>query len=210
MLVPRLARPEVLASLRAEFASARRVRIAAAFPEARAVACLTALRGSQHRAAQRVDAEHGFQIWRFGFVPGVGCDHPLCELGRWLHGDAVAWAAALTGRSLLPESDPMLFSDKAAKAAFRDTWDARADAPGRVLAVQVHFTPASWPAAWGGHLELLAGPRGAPVGAPVEALAPAWNAIDLIEVSAPTWCRLPLIDRHVEGFTISGGFRAGP
>jgi len=206
MLVPRLARPEVLASLRARFADLRRVRIEAPFPEARAAAYLTALRASDHRAFQHVDAERGFQIWRFGFLPGVGCEHPLCELGRWLQGDAVAWVSALTGLSLMAEPDPMLFSDKAAKATFRDAYDARREVAGRVVGYQVHFTPASWPVAWGGHLEVL--DQGG--GAPVETWAPTWNALDLFELGNEAWRRLPLIDRHVEGYTISGGFRAGP
>jgi len=205
MLVPRLARAEVVAEVRARFQAMGRVRIEAAFPEAQAAACLTALRGSEHAALQRVDPAAGFQIWRFGFVPGVGCEHPLCELGRWLQGDAVGWVSALTGAPLGAELDPMLLSDKACKAAFRDGYDARAETVGRAIGYQVHFTPATWPVEWGGHLEVLAGPGGEVI----ERWAPAWNAIDVFELrGGVSWRRLPMIERHVEGYTITGGFHA--
>jgi len=203
MLNPRLGRPDELAQLQGRFAATRRLRIEAAFPEARAAAWLTALRGSEHEAYQRVDPDAGFQVWRFGFEPGVGCEHPLCELGRWLRADGVAWVAALTGLSLGAEPNPMLLSDKACKAAFRDGYDARAEAPGRVIGFAVHLTPGPWPVEWGGHLELHDGDV-------VERFGPAWNTLDLFDLSAPGQGRrrLPMIDRHVEGYTITGGFHA--
>ncbi len=187
------------AALAVQFAETGWVRVSPAFREAQAIAYHTALSESEHVAFQRVDPATGFQRWRFGFVPGYDCEHPLCELGRWLHNEGRVWASTVTGLSLGVEADPMLFSDKAAKAMFRDPFDAR-EVPGRVVAFVVHLTPAAWPATWGGHLE-LAGHR----------LAPAWNAIDLVDVRPPRHvAKLPLLERHVAGFVVSGGYRMNP
>ena len=178
------------------FAETGWVRVTPAFREAQAIAYHTALRESDHRAFHHVHPDEGFQLWRFGFVPGYDCEHPLCELGRWLHNDGVAWASAITGLALQAEADPMLFSDRAAKSMFRDAFDAREVAE-RVVAFAVHLTPAAWPAAWGGHLEFAS-----------HRLAPAWNAVDLIDVRPPRHiAKLPILDRHVAGFVVSGGYR---
>ena len=205
MLLPRSSRDELQRELGAAWREQGAARLEPAFPEARAVELLRALRGSEHLAGQRVDPETGLQLWRVGWEPGNDCvDHPLCELGRWLSGEGAAWVTALTGRALMVSPDPMLISDKACKAAFADPWDDAA--PGRAVAFRVHLHPATWPVAWGGHLERLEGPDG-PV---VDRWAPAWNALDLFDLALgrPTWRRLPMIDRHVEGYVISGFLNA--
>lgn len=199
MLLPRWSRPEVIEALRVEWQSRGAVRLGPAFPEARAVDFMRALRGVEHVAEQRVDPVHGLQRWRYGWEPGSDCvDHPLCELGRWLRGDGRAWVATLIGQSLAAAPESMLVCDEARKASFVDPWDEAA--PGSAVAVRVHLCTAPWPQTWGGHLERLERADG-PV---VDRWAPAWNALDLFDLGAgrPTWRRLPMIDRHVEGWTI--------
>ena len=199
MLVPRLHRPEVLGSLRAAWSENASVRVEPLFLEVHAARFLAGLRIVEHAPIQHFDSKEGFQAWRFGWVPGTDdCDHPLCILGRWLSGDGLNWVSALTGLDLTPASDPTLFSDRAAKATYFEPYnDACND---RVVALRLHFTPATWPAEWGGHLELLDGPEGEVV----DRLPPAWNAVDLFDVRGPSaWRRLPLIQKHMEGYTVS-------
>jgi hypothetical protein len=202
-LLARHRQPEAVAALRQQLGERGAVRVAPAFAEASAVTFLQALSAVEFQPGQRMHPHDGHQIWRFGWVPGVGCDHPLCELGRWLAGDGVGWASALVGRALVAAPEPMLFADRANKATFRDPWDAAAEVPGREVAVLVHLTTGPWPAAWGGHLERLDGRDGVLV----ERLAPAWNAVDVVDLRAPgRWLRQPLIDRHVIGYTVVCGY----
>ena len=202
MFVPRLHRPEFLAPLQAEWKRGGSVRVEPLLLEAHAARFLAALRSVEHVPMQRFDAKEGFQAWRFGWVPGTDdCDHPLCILGRWLTSDGLKWVSALTERDLMPAPDPTLISDCAAKASFFEAYnDASA---GRAVALRLHLTPTMWPAEWGGHLELLDGPEGAVV----DRRAPAWNTLDLFDVRGPAaWRRLPLIQKHLEGYTISAWF----
>ncbi|MFO0744668.1 MAG: 2OG-Fe(II) oxygenase family protein [Myxococcota bacterium] len=202
MLAPRLARPDVLAPLADAWRRHGHVRVESAFRESAAAAWLAALRGSEHTARFHVDptgATPSFQLWRFTWAPGQGCDHPLCELGRWLHGDGVGWMSALTGLDLAAPRERELYSDKASKATFYDAYDE--GGAGHALAFMLQLTPAGWPPEWGGHLELLGG-RDGPV---VERLAPAWNALDLFDVRRPgAWRRMPMIVKHLDGFAVSG------
>lgn len=205
MLLPHHLAPEALAATSQQLAERGSARLSPAFAEARAVRYLRALQQADFRAGQRVDARDGYQIWRFGWVPGVGCDHPLCELGRWLAGDAVTTVAQLTGQDLAPSPEPMLHADRANKATFRDPWDAAAEVHGREVLVLVHLTTASWPAGWGGHLERM----DARDGAVVERLAPAWNTIDVVDLRhRARWLHEPLIDRHVLGYRVAYGYHA--
>ena len=203
MFVPRLHRPEVLDPLRAAWKEAASVRVTPLLQEAHAARFLGALRSVMHTPMQRFDPREGFQVWRFGWVPGEDdCDHPLCILGRWLRGDALSWVSALTERDLVPAPDPTFTSECAAKATFFEPYDDAGE--GRSVAVRLHLTPTTWPPEWGGHLELLDGPEGAVV----NRLAPAWNTLDLFDVSRSAWRRLPLIQKHLEGYTISTWFHA--
>jgi len=200
MLLPSWSRTEAIERLREEWQARGAVRVEPAFPEARAVDFMRALRGTTHVAEQRVDPVSGLQRWRYGWEPGSDCvDHPLCELGRGLWGDVRAWVAALTGRALVAPPESTLVCDEARKASFVDPWDEAA--PGSAVAMRVHLCTAPWPQTWGGHLERLERADG-PV---VDRWAPAWNALDLFDLGAgrPTWRRVPMIDRHVQGFVVA-------
>lgn len=203
MLVPRLQRPDVLADLRDEWRRGAAVRIEPVFREVHSASFLEALRSVDHVPLQRFNHIDGYQAWRFTWVAGTGCDHPLCILGRWLRGDGVEWVSALTESALAAPPDPTLVSDQAAKATFFERYDESGD--GRAVAFRFHLTPATWPVEWGGHLERLDGPDGEVA----DRFSPTWNALDLIDLrTRSSWRRLPLIEKHVEGFTVSGYFHS--
>lgn len=199
MLAPRLASAAARAALAETFRRQGRVRVPDAFREAEAARWLGALQASEHRPLFLHDPRApGYQVWRFAWQPGEdACDHPLCELGRWVHGDALPFLEAVTGLELRPERRE-LTSDSLAKGTFWDAYDEGGG--GAALALQIQLAPAAWPASWGGHMELLAGPDG-PL---VERVPPAWNALDLYDVRRPgAWRRLPLIVKHLDGFVVA-------
>lgn len=200
MLAPRWQKETHLQALEARWHERGALRLEPAFREVYAASWATALRGSEHAPIQHVDPSEGFQLWRFGWTPGTDdCDHPLCLLGRWLHGPGMRWVEGLTGLALANPTRE-LFSDRALKSSFFDAYNERGE--GRAVAYQVQLTAASWPVGWGGHLEVLEGPEG-PV---VETRGPAWNALDLLDVRGPSWRKMPMLTRHVDGYTVSGWY----
>ncbi|MCC6622912.1 MAG: hypothetical protein IT385_16755 [Deltaproteobacteria bacterium] len=200
MLTPRLTRPEVMAELSAGFRARGAVRVEAALRERHAAAMIGSLRAHPHAPFFQVDPDQGYQVWRYAWQPHGDCAHDLCALGRWLRGEGRAWAEAVTGLALAPDPEAPLVSDEVHKATF---WDAYDDGgQGRAVAFMLHLVPASWPAEWGGHMEVLDA-----AGAVVSRWAPTWNALDLFDVRAPgAWRRLPMIREHLEGFIVSGAW----
>lgn len=189
----------------ATFAATGRVRVAPFVREARAVEYLRALQSSEHVSFGDLDPDRGFRAWSFAWETGHVCEHPLCELGRWLRGPGAAWASAVTGRSLRAPDDPLVMSDEHRKGGFSDprpVSEAYFSNAARSAVALVHLCPQPWPEVWGGHRELLDGD-----GAVIARIAQTWNALDLIDLERPglRW-RTPLVDHHVRGFVVSASF----
>jgi len=202
MLAPRVTRPEVIAELAATLGARGAVRVEGALRERHAADLFSALAAHPHDPFYEIHPARGFQVWRYAWAPHAACEHAPCELARWVGSDAGrAWAEAVAGLALAPAADVMLVSDAAHKATFWDALDAGGQ--GQAIAFMLHLAPASWPAAWGGHMEVLDA-----AGAVTSTWAPTWNALDLFDVRAPgAWRRLPMIREHLEGFVVSGGWR---
>lgn len=202
MRSPHLDAPEAQAALRDAFTAHGRVRVPRVLDDAEAARLLATLRDQAHPIDVAPDGTH--QLWRHAWVPEAACDHRLCALGRWLWGDGRAWVEGLVGQSLRPDPSGTLVSDRFAKGAWFDPYDDGASPA--VVAFQLHLAPSTWPASFGGHLEL----RDA-AGTVHDTLAPAWNALDLFDVRSPgAWRRLPMIREHLAGYVVSGWYWAGP
>ena len=184
---------------RDHWSTAGTVRCEPLMPETTAVNCLRALRAADYVAAHRFELGQAYQLWRYGWRPCDACDqHPLCRLGRWVVGDGVAFVSAVTGRDLHAPTDALLLADHTRKGSFFETYDDAAQ--GASIALQLHFTTASWPAHWGGHIARC--PSDAQ--GPTEGWSPSWNALDIIDLErGSTLRRMALMTRHVEGFTIA-------
>ncbi len=156
-----------------------------------------------HTVESDLDPDEGYLIWRYGWQPEVQCHHVLCRLGRFFYGDqGRAWFEKLTGIAVADPPDRVLVSDVHAKGSYLDGWDEAAD--GNAIAFQFGLTPARWPVEWGGHLELLDG-RDGPL---VQRLSPSWNGLDVFDVRRPgPWRRVPIVTRHLDGFTVTGWYR---
>ncbi len=203
MLAPRLADEAVVAELGATLAERGWVRVTPALTEREAVRMLGALRGREYRA------QHGFgeaahQLWRATWEPGEGCEHPLCELGRWLRGEGAAWVSWLAGRTLRVGGGAFM-ADRLGKGSFFDAYD---ESGLGAVGWSLQLVPMDWPEALGGYLEVLGGAVG-----PAEVrLGPAWNALDLFVIDGERpgrWRRMPMVVEHVEGYVVSGWFQAG-
>ena len=95
----------------------------------------------------------------------------------------------------------MLASDVHTKGAYAEGYDDHE--PGLAVGFRLDLTPATWPADWGGHYEVL----DALHGEVVSSHAPAWNSLDLFDLRQPgAWRRMPMLCRQVDGFVISGSF----
>lgn len=201
MLVKQLSDPARLATLSQTWRRDGAVRVAPAFVERELVAWAAALRAREHTPIFDLDATRGYQLWRFTWEPGRDCDHPLCALGRWLRGDGVTWASALTGLALRADDDATMRSDRHAKGSF---YDAHDDGGHAAVGYLIHLTPAPWPEAWGGHVQVVDAN-----GRVRSTWAPTWNAIDLFDVrAAGAWQRMPIVREHLDGFTVSGHWYA--
>ncbi len=204
MIDPRHRTDEAMGTLQEQWKTGA-VRIEHALPTALAARLLEGLREEPHGPQIEPDPTHGYQLWRFAWVPEVACQHDLCELGRWLWTDGAVWASAVTGRPLGPDPSRQLVSDRFAKGSFFEAYDDHE--PGRAVAFQLHLAPSDWPQSWGGHLQLLDGPDG-----PVrEQRAPGWNVLELFDVSRPgAWRRGPVITEHLQGYVVSGWWWVAP
>jgi len=186
----------------ATFQALGRVRVAPIFREARAVDYLRALQSSEHQPFGELEPARAYRAWSIGWETGHVCEHLLCELGRWLRGPGATWASAVSGRALRAPDDPLVMSDEHRKGGFaeaRPVSEAYFSSAPRSAVALVHLCAQPWPEAWGGHRELVGAD-----GEVVLRVAPAWNALDLIDLERPglRW-RTPLIDHHVGGYVVS-------
>lgn len=186
-------------------------RLEPALTEAFAVQCLRALRGADFIAAQRVDPDEGFQIWRFDWDPAhpSPClDHPLCALGRAFQGDLLRWLEAVTGLALASPDLPFE-AQRLGKGGFLDPHAHDRAEPPR-LGLVLHLATAPWPATWGGHDEVSSAIETTDEGTTLHrptVLAPAWNALDIVDLHRFPWHRVPLLTRHVDAFRMTFRFR---
>jgi len=111
------------------------------------------------------------------------------------------FVSAVTELPLAPDPQLQLVSDRNAKGSYYDAYDDHG--PGLAVAFQLSLTPASWPADWGGHMELLDGPTGRVTARQ----SPQWNTLDLFDIRQPgAWRRSPTLMRHMHGYIISGWY----
>ncbi len=187
-----------IAPLAQAFATEGAVRIERAFDEAVAAAALEALRGEAH-IPDLHPHEHGYQLWRSSWVPEPACAHDLCGLGRWLFAEGRQLAERVSGLQLGVGEGGVLVSDRHHKGMYVEPYD---EADGvRAVAFQVGLTPCTWPAEWGGHVQVLG-----PDDAVRSSWAPDWNTLDLFDVRVQARRRLPILREHTEGFVISGWY----
>ena len=143
----------------------------------------------------------GFQYWSAAQVPDAACDHPLCELGRWLWSDGVAWVREVTGLALAPPADRQIVTTLYDKGSYLDPhndFDER-----RQVAFVYGLTEERWPAEEGGWLEFLdVDPDGVRV---TERRSPGWNTLDLFDVRKPDRTHaVPILRRRAERRAIIG------
>jgi|GEM_PF-2910517 len=201
-LAPCWATDGSLDALGAQWRQRRAVRLEPVFPEHVAVSLLQALRTADYLPMQQPMANESYQLWRYAWQPCQrGCDHAPCELGRWLWTEGLAMVRRVSGLPLQPAADLSLVADQTRKGSYFDAYDDGGE--GRSVALLLHLSTATWPARYGGHVEALT----ARDGDVVARWAPAWNALDLVDVREPgAWRQMPVVTEHVEGITVAGWF----
>lgn len=209
MLHESLRSDESIARLRAAWALEPNLRIQPFLEEAAAQALLAALREQPHELLAGTPDVGGLQLQylRYAFTPERACEHAVCEFGRWLHSEAVAWASRVTGKALASTPDGKVLATLYTQGSYLD---AHNDYDGqRAVAFVIGLTPEPIPERLGGHLEFLGADDERVFVA--ERRAPAWNALDLFLVEAPDRPhRVSLVREPVERRAVSGWFHPAP
>lgn len=130
-------------------------------------------------------------------VPDPQTHECLHRLVRFVEIDLVDLVGAITGRSLRAVAPARLDVRALRKGSYRDPASADDDAE---LAFVLGISAGSWPAEWGGHLELLDDR-----GAVVARRPPGADTLDLL---APSRVRVPLLTRAVECIAVYGDLGA--
>jgi hypothetical protein len=192
-----------LPALRAIWQARGTIRIERFLADDVAVALRDTARRTGHELMVSPPDRLAFQYWAATLVPEAACDHPLCEFGRWLWSDALAWVSALTDLPLVPPEDRLLMATHHDKGSYldpHDDWDGA-----RKIAFVLGLTEDRWPADQGGHLEFL-GADDQTVRV-VERRAPGWNTLDLFDVrDSARPHMIPILQRRAERRAISGWF----
>lgn len=206
MLHPSLESASALAALRSQWQTTGSLRIAPFLADDAADAIATALRSQVHALDSRPDPGFGYLYWKLPWQPDPACEHLLCELGRWLFGDGAAWLSELTRMSLGPPPDRMLIATLYTKGSYLD---AHNDYDGeRQVAYVLGLTRDLPFDDRGGALEFLE-VQGDQVRVS-ERRPPAWNALDLFDVSKPVRMhRVPILTGRAERRAISGWLHKG-
>jgi hypothetical protein len=195
---------ERLPALRDQWRSGGNLRIEPFLADDEADALLEAWTGQPFELA--LSTIEMYQYYRCDVVFDATCEHPICRLGRWLHGDGCGFVGELTGIPVgPPDNEPYVTGNLYQKGCYLD--DHNDFGKGRAVAYVLGLTRTPWDAALGGHLEFLTGP----LGRPILARPPGWNALDLFDVrSDQRWHRVTLLREHVSRVTVSGWFYPRP
>jgi hypothetical protein len=200
---PRLRDDAVRTEQRAAWRARGSLRVEGFLERSLAPEVLDHVRRLPYQPAIASPGEPSFLFWRCAWKPEESCDHLLCALGRCIRGEVVGWASDVTGLALAPP-DGLVVATLHEKGSFADLHEP--GGRGRAVAFVLGLSPEPWPAESGGHLEIV----DAASGAVLERRAPAWNALDLIDVRGPRAWRVPIVREHVEGRAIAGWLALAP
>ena len=189
--------------LRQQWNDTRNIRIDDFLDADFAAAVLTALREVPHTFAEQTVPDLKFQYGIHRNYPDVACDHTLCILNRGWYTDVLRWVVELAGHPLAPPTDGTLISTHYGKGSYLDPHNDKG--PTRRIAFILGFTPETWPAEHGGHLEFLDGRDGDVFIR--ERRAPGFNTLDLFDVQQEHMThQVPLLLDHYERRAVSGWF----
>jgi hypothetical protein len=181
------------------------LRIAPLLPEQLARRAHRELRVLPYRVAEPDQTGIAFRYWHCALQPEPACEHTLCAIGRWLHGDAVQWIGQITGEELAPPPEAVVMATCYDKGCYLDAHDDLGR--GRAIAYAVELTPEPWSEAEGGFLEEI----DATTGHVIASHPPPWNTLVLYRVATDRpQRRIPILLDHLERRGLRGWYYPSP
>lgn len=201
-LHPRLADPQVLASLRRAWPATRRLRIEDALAPDLVDNLVDLAASHPFSFFERHVSEIRCLFWRQVHAlpdPDTPAPAALHGLRRFIDIDLPTFVSAITGQTLRAAAGTGIAIDHYTRGSYLDAHtDQGAD---RLIAYVIGLTTDTWPAEDGGHLEFLA-PDEHTV---IERIAPGYGSLDLFTIYPLTQPhRVPILRKPVTRLSING------
>jgi hypothetical protein len=156
-----------------------------------------------------------YQYWRSDLHHDLACVHPVCALGRWLHGEAPAVIGRMLGVPLSAPPDEIVTCNLYSKGSYLDVHNDFG--AGRAVAFVLGLTRPGWGHEEGGWLEFISRGQAWEELRPEERdrddaevllrRGPGWNTLDLFDVRGlDRWHRVTILRTHRLRLTVSGWF----